>query len=156
MNPELAVPLALAPAGADFLEDQVLAVGVINRYRPVAAGPGPAAIGVQNAQPEGLFRYLSCARVGVRVEGAFTPDELLMMQPRMNGELEAVRVGQRVAHGNGYLICADQEQSGGGKPGDYAVWPRPVRIPGPVEPGAHPFRSVVKEAHAARLFRRSA
>ena len=84
------------------------------------------------------------------------PDEPLMMQPRMDGELEAVRVGQRVADGNGYLIGADQEQSGGGKPGDYAVWPHPVRIPRPVEPGRHPLRSVVKEAHATRLFRRSA
>ena len=156
MNPEPAVPLALAPAGADFLEDQVLAVGVINRYRPVAAGPGPAAIGVQDTQPKGLFRYLPCARVGARIEGTIAPGELLMTQPRMDGELKAVRVGQRVAHGNGYLIGADQEQSGGGKPGDYTVWPRPVRIPGPVEPGRHPLRSVVKEAHATRLFRRSA
>ena len=89
VNPEPAVPLALAPTGADFLEDQVLAVGVINRYRSVAAGPGPAAIGVQDAQPEGLFRCLPCARVGIRVEGAFAPDEILMMQSRMDGELEA-------------------------------------------------------------------
>jgi hypothetical protein len=48
MNPEAAVPLALGPAGAHFKEDQVLAVGFISRYRAVAAGPGSAAIGVQD------------------------------------------------------------------------------------------------------------
>ena len=156
MNPELAIPLALAPTGADFPEDQVLAVGVLNRYRPVAAGPGPAAIGVHDTQPESLFRYLPCAGVGTRIEGAFAPDELLMMQSRVNGELEAVRVGQGVAHDNGYLVGANQEQSGGGKPGDYTVGPRPVRIPGSVEPRRHPLRSVVKKAHATSVFRRSA
>lgn len=156
VNPELAVPLALVPTGAGFLEDQVLAVGVINSYRLVAPGPGPAAIGVQDTQPEGLFRYLPCARVGIRIEGAFAPDELLMMQSRVDGELEAVRVDQRVAHDNGYLIGADQEQSGAGKPGDDTGRSRPVSAPGSVEPGTRPLRSVVKEAHATRLFRRPA
>jgi hypothetical protein len=156
MNPEPSIPLALAPAGADFPEDQVLAVGVISRYRPVGTGPGPAVIGVQNTQSEGLFRCLLCARVGIRIEGAFAPYEVVMMQSRMDGELEAVRVDQRVAHGNGYLIGADQEQSGAGKPRDDTGRPRPVRTPGPVEPGRYPLRSVVKEPQATRLFRRSA
>ena len=156
MNPELAVPLALGPTGADFLDDQVLAVGVINRYWPVGSGPGPAAIGVQETKPEGLFRCLPGAGIGIRIEGAFAPDELLMMQSRMDGELEAVRVDQRVAHGNGYLIGADQEQSGAGESRDDTGGPRPVPTPGPVEPGTRPLQSVIKEAHATRLFRRSA
>jgi hypothetical protein len=122
--------LALASAGADFLKDQVLAAVIISRYWPVAAGPGPAAIGIQDAQPEGLFRYQPCARVGDRVERALAPDELLITQSRMDGELEAVRVSQSVAHGNGYLIGAGKEQSNGSKPGDYTVWPPPGRVPG--------------------------
>ena len=152
MNPEPAVPLALGPTATDFLDDQVLAVGVINRYWPVGSGPGPAAIGVQDTQPEGLFRCLPCAGIGIRIEGAFAPDEIAMMQSRMDGELEAVRVDQRVAHDNSYLIGADQEQSGAGKPRDDTVRPRPVRTPGPVEPGMRSLRSVIKEVHATRLF----
>ena len=46
------------------------------------------------------------------------------MHPRMDGELEPVRVGLHTAHSHGQLIGADQEQPGSGKPWDYAVWPR--------------------------------
>jgi hypothetical protein len=136
MNPEAAVPLALGPAGAHFEEDHVLAVGFISRYRAVATGPGPAAIGVQDAQPEGLFRVLPRARVGERVERAFAPDELPVTQPRVNGELKAVRVGVHTAHGNSHVIVADQGQPGGGKRGNYAVWPHPGLIPALVERGS--------------------
>ena len=71
VNPELAVPLALGPAGAGFAENQILVVvAVVNRPRPKGAGPGPAAIGVQDAQPQGQVRVRVGARVGGRVEGA--------------------------------------------------------------------------------------
>jgi hypothetical protein len=72
------------------------------------------------------------------------------MYPRMDGELETVRVGLHAAHGHGQLIGTDQEQSDGGKPGDYAVWPW---CPG--RPSAA-LRRDVKETHAIRLFRQSA
>src|SRR5580693_5766880 len=76
VSPEAAIPLAVGPTGADFAQDQVLAVSFINRYRAVAAGPGPAAIGVPDAQPEGQFRLLAGARVGQRINWALAPDEL--------------------------------------------------------------------------------
>ena len=81
VNPELAVPLAFGPAGAGFGQDQVLAVGVVHRYRLVVAAPGPAAVGVQDAEPESLFGVLHGDWVGGRVEGAYAPGELLVMQP---------------------------------------------------------------------------
>ena len=93
MNPEATVPLALGTTGPNFEQDQVLAIGSMSRYRAVAAGPGSAAIGIPDAQPEGLFRFPACARVGERVEGTFAPDELPVTQPRVDGELEAIWVG---------------------------------------------------------------
>jgi hypothetical protein len=151
VNPEPAVPLPFGPAGPGFAQDQILVVvAVVSRSRPIGAGPGPTAIGVQDAQPEGQVRVRVGARVAGRVEGACAPGELPVMHPRMDGELETVRVGLHAAHGHGQLIGADQEQSDGGKPGDYAVWPW---CPG--RPSA-PLRRDVKEAHAITLIRQSA
>jgi hypothetical protein len=151
MNPEATVPLALGAAGANFEQDQVLTVGAMSRYGAVAAGPGSAAIGVLDAQAESLFR-LPCARVGERVERTFAPDEFPFTEPRMDGELEAIRVGGHTAHGDGHVVVADQEHFGRGKSGNYAVWPHPGRVSRPLELGSRPLRSGFKEAHAIRLF----
>src|SRR5262249_49876453 len=130
MNPETAVPLAICAAGADLAQDQLPAVSFIDRYRTMAAGSGPAAIGGPGAQPEGQVRCLPRARVGERVQWALAPDELLVTQPRIDGELEAVRVAKHIAYGHGYLVGAGQEQADRGKAGHDTVRPPPRRMAG--------------------------
>lgn len=99
-----------------------------------------------------LFRCPPGAQVREPIEGTCAPEELLLAQPHMDGELEAVRVGTYAADGNGDLIGADQEQLGRSHAGDHGVWPQPGRIPGPLERGRWPLRDGFKKAHVLRLF----
>ena len=96
MNPEVTVPLTIGPATADFEEGKVLAVGFTS-LRVAASGRGSAAIGVQDSQPERLFRCLPCTQVRDRVGRGPAPWEILVAYPRVDGELEAVRIGTQTA-----------------------------------------------------------
>jgi hypothetical protein len=154
MNPEVPVPLALAPATANREQDQVPAVGFLinHRARPVAGGPGSAAIGVQDPQPERLFGCPCGPRVRERVERTGAPHESLLAQPHVDGEFKAVRVATHAAHGNGHVIGADQQQPGRGPAGDHAVLPHPRRGLRPFERRRRQLRDRFKKAHAIRLF----
>ena len=155
VKPEATIPLAVGPAGADSRR---------SRSSPSASSTGigrwlcfgPAAIGVEDAQPEGQFRFLPGAWVSERVERALAPDELLVTQPGIDGELEAVRVAELRCHGNGRLIGAGQEHADRARPGITPLAAAPGRMPagGSTEEAAAP--ECGEEVHANRLFRRSA
>src|SRR5689334_5211207 len=123
MNPEVTVPLTIRSAAADFEEGQVLAAGFFTSLRVAADGRGPAAIGVQDAQPKRLFRCLPCTRIRDRVGRGHAPWQVLVTDPRVDGELEAVRIGAQAADSDGHLIGADHRHRGRGYGRDYPVRP---------------------------------
>jgi hypothetical protein len=109
MNPEVTVPLTIGAVTADFEKAQLLAG--FTSLQVAASDRGSAAIGVKDSQPERLFRCLPCTQVRDRVGRGLAPWEILVAYPRVDGELEAVRISTQTAYGDGRLKKSSRHQA---------------------------------------------